>query len=475
MFSSRLGLAKSVMENNSCNLQEDGFAIDNISTSCVWLSCKAPMPFLKPMSDAGVSGATPQRLPVLAAILLCSLGLVACSPGQKASADAPSSGKGGRRGAGGPVPVSITKVSQRDVPVDVQVVGNVEAYSTITVKGQVTGELTRVSFHEGDFVKAGDLLFTVDSRPLQAQLQQAEATLAKNLAQAKQAEANLAKDRAQQQYSRTQATRYTQLMKEGIISKDQNDQVQAAYDAVTQSLEADKASIDSARADANATRAMIENLKVQLEYTAIRSPISGRTGNLNVKQGNLITANVTELMTINQVQPIYVTFSVPEARLQEIKQFQSAGHVAVFVSLQDNDPAPERGILTFIDNNVDTTTGTIKLKATLPNTDRKLWPGQFVRVTMRLTTRANAAVVPNQAVQTGQDGTYVYVVKADNSVESRPVTTGARVDQDLVVERGLTPGETVVTEGQLRLAPGMKIMVRDPSQVPGTGSRRSKS
>jgi len=382
-------------------------------------------------------------------------------------------GKG--KGGGGPVPITVATVVQRDVPIEIQVVGNVEAYSTITVKSQVTGQLLSVRFREGDYVKAGELLFTIDRRPLEAQIRQAEATLSRNLAQAKQAEANLAKDQAQQIYLRAQADRYSKLTQEGIISKDQNDLIQANYSAINQAIEADRAAIDSARADAGATRASIENLKVQLSYTAIHSPIGGRTGNLNVKQGNLVTANTTELMTINQVQPIYVTFAVPEARLADIKQHMAGGRIEVFVTGQDGNPAPERGVVTFVDNSVDTTTGTIKVKATLPNTDRRLWPGQFVRVTVRLATRANAALVPNQAVQTGQEGAYVYVVKQDNTVESRRVVTSVRVDQDLVVDQGLTPGETVVLEGQLRLAPGMKVTVRDPSKLPGGAKRRSKS
>lgn len=373
------------------------------------------------------------------------------------------------------MPVTIAKVAQRDVPVEIQVVGNVEAYSTITVKSQVTGQLISVKFREGDSVSAGALLFALDRRPIEAQIRQVEATLAKNVAQAKQAEANLAKDQAQQQYLRTQAARYTKLTQEGIISKDQDDLVQANFGAINQAIEADRAAIESALADAGATRANIENLKVELSYTAIHSPLSGRTGNLNVKQGNLVTANTTELMTINQVQPIYVTFAVPEARLSEIKQRMAGGRIEVFVTGQDGDPAPERGVVTFVDNSVDITTGTIKVKATVSNAGRRLWPGQFVRITVRLSTRANAALVPNQAVQTGQEGAYVYVVKQDNTVESRPVVTSARVDQDLVVDRGLEPGETVVLEGQLRLAPGMKVVVRDPLKGPAGGKRRTKS
>jgi membrane fusion protein, multidrug efflux system len=412
------------------------------------------------------------RLGSCHSLLILTLILLSVGCSQRSQDGGARGGKG--KGGGGPVPVTIAKVVQRDVPIEIQVVGNIEAYSTITMKSQVTGQLTTVTFREGDYVKAGDLLFTLDKRPLEAQIRQAEATLSKNLAQALQAEANLAKDQAQQRYLRVEADRYSKLTQEGIISKDQNDLIQANYSAINESIKADRAAIESAQADAGATRANIDNLKIQLGYTAIQSPISGRTGNLNVKQGNLVTANTTELMTINQVQPIYVTFAVPEARLAEIKQNMAGGRIEVFVSEQDGDPSPQRGAVTFVDNNVDMTTGTIKVKATLPNAERRLWPGQFVRVRVRLSTRANASMIPNQAVQTGQEGAYVYVVKPDSTVESRRVVTGTRVDQDLVVEQGLEPGETVVLEGQLRLAPSMKVVVRDPSKLPSGGKRRSQ-
>ena len=284
---------------------------------------------------------------LISIVVLLSVG---CSP--QSQGGGASGGKG--KGAGGPVPVTIAKVAQRDVPVEIQVVGNVEAYSTITVKSQVTGQLNSVKFREGDFVSAGELLFALDRRPIEAQIRQAEATLAKNFAQAKQAEANLAKDQAQQKYLRAQSERYTKLTQEGIFSKDQDDLVQANFGAINEAIEADRAAIESARADAGATRADIENLKVQLSYTEIRSPISGRTGNLNVTKGNLVTANTTELMTINQVQPIYVTFAVPEARLSEIKQRMAGGRIEVFVTAQDGNPTPERGVVTFVDNSVDT-------------------------------------------------------------------------------------------------------------------------
>lgn len=372
----------------------------------------------------------------------------------------------------GAAPVVVATAVQKSVPVEVAAVGNVEAYSTISVRGQVSGELTKVYFHEGDFVKKGDLLFEIDPRPLEAAVKQAEATLARDTAALHQYEANLARDMANERYAKSQAERYGTLFKDGVMSKDQMEQTSSAADALSQAVLADRAAIESAKADIAAARATLENARVQLGYTQIRSPVDGRTGNLTVKQGNVITAGSTELMTVNQVQPIYVTFSVPEMHLAAIKRYMSQGRLQVIARAQETDAQPEVGHLTFIDNTVDPSTGTIKLKGTFANPDRKLWPGQFVRVTLRLTTKDDAIVIPNQAVQTGQDGTFVYVVKADRTVESRPVTTGGRVDQDLVIEKGLRAGEVVVTEGQLRLAPGSRVQLRDDRQgAPGARRR----
>ena len=385
-------------------------------------------------------------------LLIGGLGLYGCASN---GSTAPTT-KGGKKG-GGDVPVSVVKVGKRDVPINIQVIGNVEPYSTIAVKAQVGGILNKVSFQEGDFVKTGDLLFSVDPRPLRAQLDQMMATLAKNNAQLKQAEANLARDIAQAQYAQAQANRYAKLMQEGVISKEQSEQTRTNADAVEQAVSADRAAIESAKAEIVATQATVENHKVQLDYTEIRSPIDGRTGNIMVKQGNVVNANTMDLMTINQVEPIYVTFAVPESQLRDVKKYMAVGKLPVTVAPQDDEAATEVGHLTFVDNSVDPATGTIKLKGTFPNKNHRLWPGQFVRVTLRLTTQVNALVVPNQAVQTGQDGEFVFVVKEDRTVESRPVTTSVRVDQDMVVSKGLELGETVVTEGQLRLSPGARI------------------
>jgi membrane fusion protein, multidrug efflux system len=388
--------------------------------------------------------------------------------------DPPSTKKGGKKGkgggGGGPAPVVAAKVIEKTVPIEVSAVGNVEAYSTINVVPQISGQLTEIYFHEGDFVQKGQKLFSIDPSQLEAQVAQAEANLARDEALLSQAEANLAKDSAGEKYARDQAVRYAKLFAEGIVSKEQGDQLTSTADSLAQGVRADKAAGDSLRAQMRADQAAIRNLKVQLAFTTISSPIDGRTGNLTVKPGNVVNANTSSLMSITQVQPIYATFSVPETHLSAIRRYMAQGKLAVQATPQDGSTnKAAQGVLTFVDNNVDSATGTIKLKGTFPNSDRQLWPGEYVNVVLRMAVRQNALVVPNQAVQTGQDGTYVYVVKDDQTVEMRPVTAGLRVDQDLVIDKGLEAGETVVTEGQLRLAPGSRVQIGGPN---GPGGNR---
>jgi multidrug efflux system membrane fusion protein len=417
---------------------------------------------------------------VFALLITGLFALIGCSGSTPSEAPDPSAkakGKGGgRKGSfdgGGPAPVVVAKVSQKDVPIEVSVVGNVEAYATIMIIPQVGGQLQQVSFSEGDIVKKGQKLFMIDPRPLQAQLEQSTANLARDKALLSQAEANLARDIASEKYARAEAGRYGKLFEQGIVSKEQGDQYLTNADTLEQSVLADRAAIESDRAQMSSDQAAIENAKVQLSYTTIPSPIDGKTGNLTVKQGAVVTANTTNLDTITQIEPIYVTFAVPEAELADVKRYMAQGKLMVTARTQTGD-AMEHGELTFVDNNVDMTTGTIKLKGTFPNTDRKLWPGQYVNVVLRLTTRPHALVVPNQAVQSGQDGTFVYLVKgsgSDRTVTARNVTTGPRVDQDLVIEKGLEDGDTVVTEGQLRLAPGSRVQVRGEGGAPDGGKR----
>jgi membrane fusion protein, multidrug efflux system len=396
---------------------------------------------------------------------MAGLGAVACTSGTSAAAP----GSGGGRGRGGDVPVVTAQVSEKDVPIDLAAIGNVEAYTTISVRAQVTGQLREAAFHEGDAVKKGDLLFTLDRRPFEAALQQAQANFTRDQALLGQAEAQLNRDAANAEYQQLTAERQSQLMARGIVSKDVAEQARAAADATNATAKADKAAIESARAQLVAQQAAVDNAAVSLGYTAIRSPIDGRTGNLAVKVGNLVTANQTELMTIAQIQPTYVTFSVPATHLPTVKRHMSGGKLSVVATPQDADARPAEGTLTFVDNGVDMTTDTIRLKATFPNDDHALWPGQFVRVTLRLATLPHAMVLPSQAVQTGQDGEYVFVVKQDSTVEQRAVTSGQRMDQDVVIEKGVRAGETVVTEGQLRLEPGSRVTTDLSGATSGRG------
>ena len=342
------------------------------------------------------------------------------------------------------------------------------------VKARVNGQLIAVHFREGDFVKKGDRLFSLDPRPFEAQLNQAEANLARDEAQLNLAQANLNRDLAQQKYSQEQSDRFARLFQDGIISKDQAEQTRTSADTISHVVIADQAAVRSAEAAVGAGRAAVSNAKVQLSYTTISSPIDGRTGNLALNEGNLVTANTTDLVTINQVKPVYVTFSAPEANLLAIKRYMAQGKLPVEASPQESSAAKDAGYLSFVDNTVDATTGTIKLKGTFTNEANLLWPGQFVRVALRLTTHANALVVPNQAVQAGQEGVYVYVVKPDRSVESRAVVTGSRVDEDIVIQSGLQAGETIVTEGHLRLAPGMRVQPRDSKGRDSEGKEEGK-
>jgi multidrug efflux system membrane fusion protein len=332
------------------------------------------------------------------------------------------------------VPVTVAAVVQKAVPVQIRAIGNVEAYTTVGVKSQIGGVLMRVHFREGQDVSKGVLLFTIDPRPYEAAL--------------KQAEANLAKDNAQLENAREEVRRYAELVKKGYVAQEQFDQIRT-----------NSAALD---ATANADKAAVENAQLQLKYCYIYSPITGRTGSLISYEGNLIKATAdTSMVVINQIQPIYVTFSAPEQYLAEIKRYMAIEKVKVEAVIGKDESHPVEGVLTFVDNAVDTTTGTIKLKATFANQERRLWPGLFVNVAVTLTTQPNAVVVPTQAVQTGQSGQYVFVIKDDLTTESRPVVVGRALDGETVVEKGLQPGERVVTDGQLRLVPGSKVDIKN--------------
>jgi multidrug efflux system membrane fusion protein len=356
-----------------------------------------------------------------------------------------------------PVPVSVGQASEEAVPIQVQTVGNVESYSTVEVKAQVAGPLLAVKFTEGTNVKQGDLLFQIDPRPFREALRQAEAAVAKDEAQLRVAEANLARSRAQLKNAKSEATRFEQLSKEGISTRQQEDQIRTAAEVAEHSVGADEASIESTRAALESDRAAAEQAKLNLAYCEIRAPISGRVGNLLVHPGNLVKANGDNpMVVINQIEPIFVTFGVPERYLGRISLQHSQHRLTVEASPDKDSKQTVRGTLTVIDNTVDSNTGTIRLKAIFDNKDGRLWPGQFVNVSLTIETQ-KATVIPSEAVQVGQSGSFVYLVKADQTVEPRPVVVGQTMGGRVIVEKGVSAGETIVTDGQSRLFPGARI------------------
>ncbi|HVO49496.1 MAG TPA: efflux RND transporter periplasmic adaptor subunit [Thermoanaerobaculia bacterium] len=331
------------------------------------------------------------------------------------------------------LPVTAALVETRDVPLEVTAVGHVDAYSTVAVRTRVGGEVTKVAFREGQDVKAHDLLFELDRRPYQAELAEAEANLERDRARALEADENL--------------KRYAELVKKDYVTKEQFSQATANADALRATVKGDEAALETAR--------------LNLSYCTIEAPISGRTGGLLVHPGNLVKANDDRaLVVINQVEPIYVTFSVPEAALADVKKRAAAGTLEVLAVPNGGAGGASEGDLTFIDNTVDATTGTINLKATFPNRERALWPGQFTNVSLVLATDAGATVVPNTAVQPGQAGSLVWVIRPDDTVEPRPVTVRRVYRQWSLIDKGLTPGERVVTDGQLRLAAGARVTIK---------------
>ncbi len=368
------------------------------------------------------------------------------------------------------VPVTLGTAASESVPVEIRVVGNVEPSSTVQIKSQVAGELTGVHFIEGQNVEKGQLLFDIDARPYEEALRQSEAAVARDRAQLAQSEATLARDVASSKNADTDADRYTQLQKEGVVSRQQADQSRTSADVLKESIKADRASIDSARASVDADIAAVSAAKLNLAYCRIEAPVSGRTGNLLVQPGNLIKVNDVPLVVINRIAPVFVSFSVPEEQLAAIRaRYASGNRLAIEVTPQDAPGAPSHGVLTVLDNTVDTTTGTIKLKGTFPNDDRRLWPGQFVSVVLTLDTQRDATVVPSEAVQAGPRGSFIYVVKSDKSVEPRPVTVGRTLERKVVIDKGLAPGETIVTDGQLLLFPGAHVFPLPPART-GNGA-----
>jgi len=358
------------------------------------------------------------------------------------------------------LPVEVAPAVQKTVPVQLRAIGNVQAYSTVSVKSRLAGQLMQVYFKEGQDVKSGDLLFVIDPRPFEAALKQAEASLEREMAQVKQAEANIAKDAAQAKNAQVEADRYKFLFEKGVVPRQQYDKFRTDAEALEATVHADRAAKVNAEAAVVADRAAVENAKLQLGYCSIRSPMDGRTGSLIVQEGSMIKDNDTIMVVINQITPTYVSFSVPEQYLAEIKKYMALGKLKVQAIVPNGETPPEEGLISFIDNAVDTATGTLRLKGTFANREKKLWPGQFVNVVLTLTTEPNAIVVPSQAIQTGQEGQYVFVVKPDFTVESRPVVAGRTIHGETVIQKGLSADEKVVTDGQLRLYPGAQVEIK---------------
>ncbi len=443
------------------------------------------------------------------------------------------------------VPVVVVTASQKTVPLQVQGMGTVEAYSTVSVKSRVDGEIKSIYFTQGDDVKKGDLLFKMDARPFEAALSQAQATLAKDLAQVnqakaklaadkaqvnqaeakvtadmaqikqaqakvtadmaqvKQSEANLIRNKAQSAQAESEARRYAELVTQGVISKNQYDQYQSNSEALNASslageaglenakatvgqssaavenakavvgqssaavenakaaVEASAAAVENAEAVVQADLALVENAKVNLSYTSIYAPDDGRAGSILTNSGNVVEANKTPLVELKQINPIYVTFPVPQQQLPLIRQYMDSGNLKVKAIIPKSEKNPLEGTLTFIDNAVDSSTGTVKLKATFDNLNSKLWPGLFVNVILDLSQERNTLVVPSQAIQTGQKGQYVFVVKPDLSVENRSVVVSRTVAGEAVIEKGIEPGEKIVIDGQLRLKPGSTVKIKE--------------
>jgi multidrug efflux system membrane fusion protein len=431
-----------------------------------------------------------------------------------------------------PAPVSVAAAVTRDAPIYLDVIGKSVAQEVVSVQPQTSGRITAVHFADGAELKAGDLLFTIDPRPLQAALEQAEANVARDEAQVRQAEANTARDQAQAQQAqaavvqaqaqlrqaeanvvrdaaqvenaRVQDQRYAELVRQGYVAREQSDQVKTALEMATANLRADqamvenaraaiaaaeaalqqaraavlagRAAIENARASIRADQAAVESARLQLAYTEIRSPIAGRAGQRLADLGNIVSATSGSLLTIQRLDPIYAEFTVTENDLSTVQRQMAQGTLRVEVRLPDEPARPLMGALTFVDNAVQDGTGTVKLRATVPNKDHRLWPGRFVKVRLVLGQARDAVLVPAAAPQMSAKGPFVYVVKADATAELRPVTLGQVQGELVVVATGLKAGERVVTSGHIAVAPGGKVRVQGdggagPAPAPGGAAR----
>lgn len=357
------------------------------------------------------------------------------------------------------VPVTVATASMQTVPVEVHVVGTVEPSAKVEIKSTVAGQIEKVYFTEGQNIKEGDLLFDIDARPYREALRQAEAAVARDQAQLEQSQAVLARDIAQSKAADVEAARYNALLKDRLVSQQQQLQYATTADTAKESVSADRAAVETARAALNLDMTGIDKAKLDLSYCQIRAPISGRAGNLLVQAGNLIKVNDVALVVINRLSPVFVSFNAPDKYLDVIRHNNAARPLPVEAIQRESGGVKEKGVLSVVDNTVDTQTGTIHLKATFDNSNHSLWPGQFVDVVLTLSRSQNATVIPSAAVQAGQKGQFVYVVKPDHTVEARVVAVGRTVDNKVIVDQGVSVGDTVVTDGQMMLFPGAHIQV----------------
>ncbi|CAN5482701.1 N/A [soil metagenome] len=403
-------------------------------------------------------------------------------------------GPGGKGGKDKVVPVLVATSTEQSLPIELRSIGNVAPFSVVNITPQVGGQLLKVHFTQGEFVKKGQLLFQIDPRSYQASLAQALGNVARDKAQVEAAQANLArdqtmigqayanlrKDRAQAQYNDVQMTRYAELVREGAVSKEQSDQIatnaaqaEATIDADQKMVEnakavtrGDRAAIETARGTLGADQGLADQAKLQLSWTKIYSPLDGRTGSLNVYEGNVVAPTSTQpLVTIAQVNPIYVNVTVPEQYLNDLRRSQADGTLKIQALVEGRHAEAVKGKISFMENTVNTNTGTILLRASFENIGQKLFPGQFVDVIISMPPSGKSVVVPSRAIQTTQQGSSVYVLKPDNTVDLIKVKLGQSSGDFVAVQHGLSVGQTVVVDGQLQLSPGSKVKVQRDTQA----------
>jgi multidrug efflux system membrane fusion protein len=384
-----------------------------------------------------------------------------------------------------PAPVSATVAVAQDVPTYIDAIGKTVAREVVSIQPQVSGRITKIHFTDGANVRKGDLLFTIDPRPFEAALRQAQAKVSQDVALKKQAEANLASEIAKANWGKVQVSRYAKLVEQGVVSQEQYGELRATQNSLDANVGSARAAVNSADESIKVDTAAVESTKVQLSYCTIRSPIDGRAGQRLVDVGNVVNpgggsnnnsssssnpANGNTLLVIERLEPIYADFTISQNSLAEVQQQMRANKLTAEVRLPDDPGSPVIGQLTFLDNSVENTTGTVGLRATVPNSDHRFWPGRFVNVRLVLNTIHQAVLVPASAPQMAPNGSFVYVVKQDSTAEQRPVKLGQRQGELIVVESGVAAGEQVVTAGQLGVTPGGKVQVEQPASPASSAS-----